>query len=184
MADQSSTCRECRNDIIQGARKCSVCNAYQDWRRYMLFGNTTLTLLVALISVLATGLPSIVDLFAPISEDVRAYLTGNKQRLHQEFHAINYGNSPSMIHDVATLKYGKSDSEKFNIKLEIPGESTYSFVVLPGVSVRYTFYLDNDQKDILSGDLETCVLHFKVTDVRTNLPVQKTTICPNNWQLR
>ena len=52
-------CRTCRKEIEPGAKKCVECDSYQDWRRFLAMGNTTLALLVALISVITAALPAI-----------------------------------------------------------------------------------------------------------------------------
>lgn len=46
-------CRTCLEDIYDGARKCIECGSYQDWRRYIGLSNTSLSLIIALLSVLS-----------------------------------------------------------------------------------------------------------------------------------
>lgn len=45
-------CKTCATDIPEFAKKCIHCGSYQDWRRYIDFGHTTLALLIAFFSVM------------------------------------------------------------------------------------------------------------------------------------
>lgn len=66
MADQQThreaVCRQCREAIPEGARFCSHCHSYQDWRGWLPFSQTVLALLTALVSVVALSVPPIVKL--------------------------------------------------------------------------------------------------------------------------
>lgn len=60
--DQSSVrCKQCRNDIPQGALLCSNCSSYQDWRGWFSVSSTVLALLTALLSVLGIATPVIIN---------------------------------------------------------------------------------------------------------------------------
>jgi hypothetical protein len=48
MAEQT-VCRECRNDMPPGARKCTQCSSYQDWRRFVFTWSGLLTATLALL---------------------------------------------------------------------------------------------------------------------------------------
>ena len=54
-------CRVCKEEIIEGSKKCIHCDSFQDWRRYLNFSNTVLALLVAFVSTLSIGIPVIKD---------------------------------------------------------------------------------------------------------------------------
>ena len=54
-----SKCRQCKQNIPKGARLCSKCNSYQDWRGYLSVSSTVLALLVALLSAATTAAPAI-----------------------------------------------------------------------------------------------------------------------------
>lgn len=61
--NEAILCRQCRRSIPLGARLCSHCNSFQDWRGYLSLSNSVLALLVALVSVssiaLSTGLTAL-----------------------------------------------------------------------------------------------------------------------------
>ena len=50
-------CRNCRHPLRPGARKCTECNSFQDWHRFLGLSSSVLGLLVALVSVLTFALP-------------------------------------------------------------------------------------------------------------------------------
>lgn len=55
----------CRKEIPAGARICTECDCYQDWRRYFGLSSTILSLLVALVSVLTVAVPVIKNALTP-----------------------------------------------------------------------------------------------------------------------
>ncbi|MDW9620198.1 hypothetical protein [Sinorhizobium meliloti] len=55
-------CIVCKSTINAGAKKCLKCGARQDWLRFLDVGNTSLSLFIAAISVLALGADNIVRL--------------------------------------------------------------------------------------------------------------------------
>jgi predicted nucleic acid-binding Zn ribbon protein len=75
---EESRCFLCRKPIPRGARICTECNTYQDWRKYFGFSSTVLSLLVALVSVLTVAIPVIRNALTPDRSDVYcALLTWN-----------------------------------------------------------------------------------------------------------
>lgn len=65
----TKTCIVCANDIPTAAVKCTKCGSYQDFRRYFEFSNSTLALLIALISVIGLAHKNIQDLYKAIFVD-------------------------------------------------------------------------------------------------------------------
>lgn len=63
-------CIECQEEIQKGARKCKVCNSFQDWRRFFDVGSMVLSLMVALVSVTALS-----------AEKIYSLITGNDSNL-------------------------------------------------------------------------------------------------------
>ena len=48
---KAKECRACSEEIKISAVKCQYCGSYQNLRRYLEFGNSTLALMIALISI-------------------------------------------------------------------------------------------------------------------------------------
>jgi hypothetical protein len=59
IASDAKLCPVCGEEIKISARKCIHCSSDLTWRSYLTFSNTTLALLTALVSVIATGAPLI-----------------------------------------------------------------------------------------------------------------------------
>ncbi|WP_157967534.1 hypothetical protein [Cohaesibacter intestini] len=75
MTEAQSKCIECKSDLPEGARKCLKCGSRQDWRRFLDFGNTSASLLIATISVMALGAQNLIDLTNWFSDPERGGLT-------------------------------------------------------------------------------------------------------------
>lgn len=63
-------CRVCKELILKGAKKCTHCECYQDWRQYLGSGEfvpATLAILLAFYSVVSSTLPALILLFNPHS---------------------------------------------------------------------------------------------------------------------
>jgi hypothetical protein len=54
MNEGTTECVCCREEIKKGAAKCTKCDTYQDWRRYISVSNITLSLIIALVANLTT----------------------------------------------------------------------------------------------------------------------------------
>jgi predicted nucleic acid-binding Zn ribbon protein len=63
-APPTIACVECAETIPAGARKCSKCGSYQNWRRHVPFGQATLAVVISVIALgssLTSGGRAIVD---------------------------------------------------------------------------------------------------------------------------
>ena len=59
--DAAKVCLTCANSIPVAAKFCTHCNTYQDFRRFLAFGQTSLALLIALISITGTLVPPLAN---------------------------------------------------------------------------------------------------------------------------
>jgi len=64
----------CHNEIPRGAKICTECNSYQDWRRHFGISSTILSLLVALFSVLTVAIPVVRNALTPERSDIHCSL--------------------------------------------------------------------------------------------------------------
>jgi predicted nucleic acid-binding Zn ribbon protein len=69
-------CPVCGELIWVGALKCIHCDTDFSWRRYLAFSNTTLALVTALISVMATSAPVIRSLLTPEGSKMSGVFAG------------------------------------------------------------------------------------------------------------
>ena len=67
-------CFNCAETLPQAAKYCTHCSTYQDWRKYLPFSSTVLSLLVALLAVLGTTVPVIKTALESENPELRASL--------------------------------------------------------------------------------------------------------------
>lgn len=83
------TCRMCKSEIAEGAKKCIHCDSYQNYRRFFAISTTTVSLLIALISV-ATLFASSIDEFTTRPGNAEA-VVGQADRQYLAILASNSG---------------------------------------------------------------------------------------------
>ncbi len=135
MSEQSNAkdlmqCPVCRNTIPQGARKCTKCNSYLNWRRYLNVSETSLALVVALISVISVAAPNLNDWLTEDFSELHAE-TRQVYRESLELFISNRGNKTGRIISVSLGATTRSGSNPNPLTLEIahdglvpPAEST------------------------------------------------------------
>ncbi len=69
-AEVTIPCPVCREPIYKGAKKCVRCSSMLGWRGWLGISETTLALLVALVSVLGATAPRIAGMFMRKYSDV------------------------------------------------------------------------------------------------------------------
>jgi len=74
--DQSETqvCKQCRQAIPDAASRCYHCGSVQDWRSWLSLSNTSLALIIALISILSVSINQIRGLIASDQPDIKMIL--------------------------------------------------------------------------------------------------------------
>ena len=98
----TKVCTTCGEEIAASARKCIHCDTWQDWRRYLVFSNTVLALLVALISVATVAAPVFRDMLT--TKD--SHLIGSFQGVTDNgavFVIFNSGNRPGTVGEGSIL---------------------------------------------------------------------------------
>jgi hypothetical protein len=133
MDESLAECRTCREPIRPGARKCTKCDSFQDWRRFLTLSTSALALVIALISVTSALGPGIVRLFAgersALTVSYIAPVDGGILLL-----ASNPGTRPAVVHGVSLVS--RPDFIDFEIK---PAGTT--LVINPGQTQAITVAL-------------------------------------------
>jgi hypothetical protein len=128
-------CVMCREPVRPGARICTHCNSFQDWKRYFSVGSTVLALLVALLSVATTAAPALQRIFTRDRSDLRVALLSTEGR-EGSASVINSGNKPGFIGQIYLLANG---------------------VRVPGLKTSFKFGRGDDMK-VNAGEVGT--MHF------------------------
>lgn len=143
----SKSCRECGAQIPSHAKVCKECKSYQDWRRYLVFSQTTLVLLVALFSVIASASPQIVKLLTPYN----SRLTGtfvDFRKGRSVFLLSNDGRAPGTAVDgTLTFETGPSEEETTGFTLSLSSDE--QTIVPPGESKLVSISNEGASVDVL-----------------------------------
>lgn len=132
---ETKTCRECGNSIPLMARKCTECDSYQDWRQFLPFSSTILSLLIALFAVLGTLIQSIHEYTKDQDAKIHGVLLDSRTgTIDQKLSTIydlfitNAGSKPGAIKSVSlrfndepwTSEYLLTDALQRNVDVAIP----------------------------------------------------------------
>ncbi len=164
------SCVVCHEPIVVGAAKCRHCHSYQGWlRRNLVFGSSTLPLLLAFISVLgivAPDLRSIVVAWraAPKADvQVSAYFAPGGMQAY----VINVGTATATLQRSATIKAKEKGGKKvhnighfFNAA---DGSGLAALSIRP--NEQKTFYLNRSVVTVEYPQLDdgaVCELRYKV----------------------
>jgi hypothetical protein len=156
-------CAVCREPVRNGAKKCIHCSSVLDWHRWLGVSETTLALLVALVSVIGATAPRVLELFTPD----RSRLTLTYRQVHQNFvelEAWNQGNKNAQLLS-AKLSATTRDKKQWDTDLDINGSPAvgagqqilFGFTVHPA---RVTDFLGWPHKDVGSAAVVARVQEF------------------------
>lgn len=157
---EMTKCIVCGNDIHLGAKKCTHCGSYQDFRRYMTFSSTVLGLLVALISVTTFAIPVWEKLFWKPEVSVSAKLLEVDNKGFASISVSNAGNVPFGVESITT---GSTNNA---LRFNLDGVDPSSRIVQPNSIAAYKVPLSVDI-DEFSTNVEELVLIFQAA-IRRN----------------
>lgn len=135
-------CRICARPIPLAAVKCADCFSYQDWRSGFGVSTTVLSMLVALVSVVAAATPGLVRLVAPKDSKMVFGEPALRRGQFMQF-ASNAGTRPGIV-DNARISWTerKSDAPGWIFMLDIQSPDGAPAILKPGESTLLRFGLD------------------------------------------
>lgn len=152
ITDELKRCAECKLEIPAAATICSHCDSYQDWRRFFVVGDVTLTSIIALFSVLGIAIPIILDAIRPksaiLNSQVLQGVDGTITLL-----VSNTGTLDGYIGSVSLVADGNT--------LNLPTESATTVSSESSIPVRMT--VDDNRAVFLAGS-EECAVVFVLLD--------------------
>lgn len=138
---EQKRCPVCGEQIWVNAQKCIHCESDFTWRKYLAFGNTTLALLTALISVLSVSVPALLLQATPDNSVLSSVFVGVSQSgrtLSMLFN--NSGRRTGAINNVRVFVAWDSGAKSFMID---PEQADYHAVFVdPGKSTPGEFGFD------------------------------------------
>jgi hypothetical protein len=100
-------CIICGEEIKDTAKKCTHCNSFQNWQRYFEMSSVVLSLLVALLSVTSTAVPTIIKAFTPQNSHLAfTYLSSQKNSI--SIIAFNSGIRPGVVTEAKIIIEGQA----------------------------------------------------------------------------
>jgi predicted nucleic acid-binding Zn ribbon protein len=111
-----SECRVCKEPIRPGAQRCVHCGTFQNWRRYLTFSATVLSLLVALVSVLTVGIPVVINAVTQKRAHVEVSLLERHHWSNFMLVVSNSGEAPVLLREVQMLGVDKGKDWVYPLK--------------------------------------------------------------------
>jgi hypothetical protein len=136
----SKACRVCGEEIKAAARKCIHCDSFQDWRANLGISTTALSLVVALVSVLATAIPIVRQAITPRDSNFLFSFQGATKDAILAIVA-NRGARPGTVSSGDLLLNARLPWIRLHMEREIDKEED-AIVVDPGKTVLIRFFLE------------------------------------------
>ncbi len=156
----SSYCKVCKEEIRGGARICTTCGSFQDWRRFMNISSSFLALIIALISVVSLATPVLKEALRPNDASVKFYLIGPTQTGSILATAYNEGGEPSFFSTTASVvmtnKYGHAI---LNYYCEIEGAEREVMTIEPDDIID--LYFDMNELVVLDSSRRDSVQNMR-----------------------
>jgi hypothetical protein len=149
-------CDVCSAWMPKSAIKCTKCDSFQGWRRSASLSSTTLALLTALVSVLATTYPLFRSAVEENKSDIVVDYGGDDDQGGVFLLVANSGARPGQIAKV-TLAVTKSGTQKNYVAQLAPDNLP---TVLPNASGRIRYWIDvgNDMDGVQLSTVSDCKL--------------------------
>ena len=163
----TKSCSTCALTIPEKARKCTKCDSFQDWRKYIAFSTTNLALMTALLSVATLAGPNIFNLFGTNNSDLRVSFQGIQDNAAIVLIA-NTGNRPGSAGN-ATIALD-SWGEK-GIALVVPLNADKNYGIVEAGAVKAVVFespppASDDEKRYEEqwGLVQNCTLRYELRD--------------------
>lgn len=138
----SKPCRICARPIPLAAVKCADCFSYQDWRSGFGVSTTVLSMLVALVSVVAAATPGLVRLASPKDSKMVFGEPALRRGQFMQF-ASNAGTRPGIVDNARiTWTERKSNTPGWIFMLDTHSPDGAPATLKPGESTLLRFTLD------------------------------------------
>jgi len=156
LPEGTKPCRACWEPINQHASKCIHCGSEQGWRARLAIGSTTLSLLVALFSVLTVAIPVSVSMLTPKNSK----LAFSPQGLTKTNVSVLVSNNGVRA---GSVRSGSLHLDSYTVQLHIGGmEKNEPKIVEPGKSELVKLYAAGKTDPV--GDPKKCWVEIKSVD--------------------
>lgn len=152
----TKACSICGEPVQLTARKCIHCDSYLDWRRWIGLSQLTLALIIALISVITTGVPIIKEEFQVSDSQLHAIFVAQNPQFAEnnvDLLVTNDGTKTGVVIDAVLLPSGISGPQ---ISLQ-PATQRNPIFVGPKVAQPVRMRFDTSKGDV--PDVQAALSH-------------------------
>jgi len=133
---KSVVCWACLHKIPVGARKCTKCDSFQDWRGRIGVSATVLSMLTAFVATCVTAIPVIRAASATHDSDLNFYLSDGPEGNVLHVIAINRGDRPGILEPLWITSRHKIKGVQAGILMRPVGKTP---LIEPGKAMQLTF---------------------------------------------
>lgn len=141
---KEQACWACGTSLKKDQKVCLECGSWQTWRRYIGISNTSLALLIALLSIVSLGGRTLLDLYEEFYPDLEVNLSGQFDSERQTIHlrAYNFGNKSANLGANIRCTFGLDNAmghSKENDGFEVEFWSIEKRIVAPSAALQIEF---------------------------------------------
>ena len=121
--ESTKRCVECAAPIRVRAKKCTECDTYQDWRRYLPFSSTVLSLLIALFFVVGLSVPPIIGVLREQNANLHeAIISGRAGSIQEGPEYV-----PALCVDLLITNSGKLPGVVKAVAVKLKDDNTWNY---------------------------------------------------------
>lgn len=118
----------CMSLIDASANKCSKCGEYQDWRRFVIFGNASIAVIAAFVAIIGTVLSWYILVNSNIDNFSPRVVYANIESQSIEIDIYNSGTIPAYFQGIYLRSIGDLEIGDPNIKLAFIAVLLYQYL--------------------------------------------------------
>jgi hypothetical protein len=131
----NKNCKVCAHEIPAKAAKCTKCESYQDWRGYIAFNITLISIITALLATSVNAIPVIARSFQNDDSSMRLRYAGRNADRGISIITINSGTRPGIVGEG---NFGNMVPSDYRVAPILPKKST--LVLVPPGSAQVIEY--------------------------------------------
>lgn len=178
-ADSRQPCRVCCEPVLVGANKCTHCDSYQDWTRYLLRWSSVGVAVLALLPLWGIFQSLHQIAFAEKAPRIQAALTTCQHDVITAAY-INSGTVDGIVTDFSvTLEYdGKVSEPDFAVRAKPDGDIVIS-PNQPATLINYRAYIGGKETLFLKPNHGRSNCFFRLNVIWSDFTEQTRTLEPN-----
>lgn len=154
---KATACVHCCESINIQARVCPHCGGAQNWRKFFAYGNSTLALIVALVSVISMGTPLVLQAIKKDdSELALSYI--DRPDVMISIIASNKGSRPAVVDSLASMR----------MTIQTSKGNTETYIFMYRLLTDAESILKN-RDSLVIGESESKILYYQMQEDKFSL---------------